>query len=41
MINFIMGCVAGFVIASVGLTNVVNIVDTNLTKAKESIEAHK
>ena len=40
MFNFIIGCVIGFVVATFGLGNVLSIIDSNLDKAKETIESH-
>ena len=39
MFNFIMGIVIGFVVATIGVANVVNMLDNGANIAKEQIES--
>ena len=34
MINFIIGCVLGFVVATVGFTSIAQVLDTGISKVK-------
>ena len=36
MFNFIMGCVVGFVVASLGVANTVNMLDNAVSSAKDN-----
>ena len=39
MFNFIIGCIIGFVVATIGVANVVNMLDDGVNQAKEQIES--
>ena len=39
MFNFIIGIVIGFVVATIGVANVVHMLDDGVNQAKEQIES--
>ena len=38
MFNFIMGCVIGFVVATIGVANVIAMLDNAVSSAKDKVE---
>ena len=38
MFNFIIGCIVGFVVATFGVANTVNMLDNAVSSAKDKVE---
>jgi len=38
MFNFIMGCMIGFVVATIGVANVIGMLDNAVSNAKDKVE---